>query len=303
MTPKQVWAEAKQRHKTNPSKCFQRYIREVYAEIDPRESIVSLKRAGARVEKISRAEAEYLILRYEWLSEGKADNACGRGASAFYGLKIGDEIIGADVFGVGTSHEALNICGEKYIPQTVSLMRGCCVYFAPKNAPSFLTREAMRQASAAHGWNIFVAYADEDAGELGQIYHAVGWKYIGQGSGRPKGNVHLNWRKPDGTEVSSQTVHKKNLTKREMFARGWEVIPVRPKKRFVWFEGTPAQRLELESKCRYPFLDYPTRDGSERGKCPICGAVFPSNRQRRKHCLQVHSTQEVRYRRVNSAAC
>ena len=25
MTPAQVWAEAKQRHKTNPAKCFQRY--------------------------------------------------------------------------------------------------------------------------------------------------------------------------------------------------------------------------------------------------------------------------------------
>lgn len=251
MTPNQVWAEAKQRHKTNPSKCFQRYIREVYAEIDPREPIASLARAV--VEPISRTEAESLILRYEWLGN------CGRGASAFYGLKIGDELIGAAVFGVGTSHEARNICGETYIPQTASLMRGCCVHFAPKNAPSFLTREATRQASVAHGWKIFVAYADEEAGELGQIYRAVGWKYIGQGSGRPNGNVHLNWRKPDGTEVSSQTVHKQNLTKRQLFALGWEVIPVRPKKRFVWIEGTVAQRSELEARCRYSFLPYPKR--------------------------------------------
>ena len=285
MTPAQVWAEAKQRHKTNPAKCFQRYIREVYAEIDPREPIASLD--GATVEPISKTEAESLILRYEWL------RSCGRGASAFYGLKIGDELIGADVFGVGTSHEALNICGEKYIPQTVSLMRGCCVHFSPKNAPSFLTRAATQQASADYGWKIFVAYADEDAGEHGQIYRAVGWEYIGQGSGRPNGNVHLNWRKPDGTEVSSQTVHKKNLTKRQLFALGWEVIPVKPKKRFVWFEGSSKEVADLKSKCRYPFLPYPTRDGSERGKCSICGAVFPSNRQLRKHIAQVHGADAV----------
>jgi hypothetical protein len=284
MTPKQVWLEAKQRHKTNPSKCFQRYIREVYMEIDPRAPIASLD--GAVVEPISRTDAESLIHRYEWLGD------CGRGASAFYGLKIGDELIGANVFGVGTSHEARNICGKEYIPQTVSLMRGCCVHFAPKNAPSFLTREATRQASAAYGWKIFVAYADEDAGERGQIYQAVGWKYIGQGSGRPKGNVHLNWRKPDGTEVSSQTVHKQNLTKRQLFARGWEVVPARPKKRFVWFEGTLAQRSELEARCRYPLLPCPTRDGSKRGECLECGAVFPSNRQRSKHIAREHQEQD-----------
>ena len=74
---------------------------------------------------------------------------------------------------------------------------------------------------------------------------------------------------------------------------GLEVIPVKPKKRFVWFEGSSKEVADLKSKCRYPFLPYPTRDGSERGKCSICGAVFPSNRQLRKHIAQVHGADAV----------
>jgi hypothetical protein len=250
ISPTEVHAEAKRRHNANPSKCFQRYIREVCAEVDPREPIASL--AGARVEKIAKAEAEALILRYEWLGD------CGRGASAFYGLKIGDELLGAAIFGVGTSHQARNICGEKYVPRTASLMRGCCVHFAPKNAPSFLVRHATEQAHVDHGWNIFMAYADSDAGEIGQIYQAVGWKYIGQAVGRPKGSVHLNWRKPDGTEISSQAVHHQNLNKRQLFALGYEPVPVKPKMRYVWFEPR-EEREHLESLCRFPFLPYPKR--------------------------------------------
>jgi hypothetical protein len=220
-------------------------------EVDPREPIATLD--GARVESISKAEAESLILRYEWLGN------CGSGASAFYGLKIGDELLGAAIFGIGTSHQARNICGENYIHQTVSLMRGCCVHFVPKRAPSYLISQATQLASIDHGWKIFLAYADSDAGEVGIVYQRAHWKYIGQGLGRPRGAVHLNWRKPDGSEVSSQNVHHRNLTKRQLFALGWEPIPVKPKMRYVWFEGTPAERKILTTRCRYPFLPYPKR--------------------------------------------
>ena len=257
MSASEVWIEAKRRHEMNPSKCFQRYVREVWAEVEPREPLASLD--GARVEKISKAEAAELILRYEWL------RTCGCGASAFYGLRIGGELLGVEIFGTGTSHEARNICGPKYISQTVSLMRGCCVHYAPKNAPSFLVRSATRQAAADYGWKIFIAYADEEAGELGQIYRAVGWRYIGEGLGRPNGRVHLNWRKPDGTEISSQAAHHQNLTKKQLFASGYRAVPVRPKKKFVWFEGSRAQRRELGSKCRHAFLDYPKRSFKDNG--------------------------------------
>lgn len=238
-------AIAKERFAADPSKCFQRHIRELHSELDPREPIASLD--GATVEKISKAEAEALILKNEWLG------TLGTGAVAFYGLKIAGELLGAAVFGVGSSNEARNVCGEENRALVVTLMRGCCVHYAPKNAPSFLVRYACKLASAEHGWKVFIAYSDPSAGEIGQIYQAANWHFIGAGMGRPQGSVHIGWRTPDGSTISSRS---RRLTKKQCLARGYTPNVEKPKGRWVWFE---AECERLKAQCRYPFQKYPKR--------------------------------------------
>jgi hypothetical protein len=244
-------AVAKERFAAEPSKCFQRHIRELHSELEPREPIASL--AGARVEQISRAEAESLILKFEWLG------TLGRGAVAFYGLKIGSELLGAAVFGVGSSNEARNVCGDENRALTVTLMRGCCVHYAPKNAASFLVRYACKLASEDHGWKIFLAYSDPSAGEIGQIYQAANWHYIGAGLGRPRGSVHIGWRTPDGRIISSRS---RRLTKKQCLARGYALNIEKPKGCFVWFEGDDKELYR--AKCVRRFLPYPKRVLAER---------------------------------------
>ncbi len=240
---------ARERFRLNPVKCYQRHIREVHAEIEQRNQIDSLQ--DAKVIPISKVEASKIILRYEWLG------TLGRGASAFYGLRLDGELLGAICFGVGASQEARNICGRKYIPKTICLMRGACVPWAPKNAASFLIRHACRQAYKEHGFHIFFAYSDPAAGEIGTVYQAANWHYVGQGLGRRKGDVHLDWIGPDGTIVSSH--HKKLRTKRDMFALGYRPMPAIPKRKYVWFEGSPTERQRMRSLCRYPLLPYPKK--------------------------------------------
>jgi hypothetical protein len=251
--PKEIYAIAKKRFGANPQKCFQRHIREIYSELDPREPIPSL--AGATVQQITKAEAESLILRYEWLG------TVGSGASAFYGLKIDGELLGAVIFGTGSSNSARNICGEENRTLAVSLMRGCCVHYAPKNAASFLVRYAVKQASIDHGWKIFFAYSDPAAGEVGQIYAAANWRFVGAGLGRPKGAVHIGWIKPDGATISSRS---RSLTKEQCLARNYTPIAEQPKGRWVWFEGwNKTERALYRSKCLYRFRSYPKRTSSE----------------------------------------
>jgi hypothetical protein len=247
---------AKERFRLNPAKCYQRHIRDVHAEIEPREQIDSLQ--DAEVISTSKTEASKIILRYEWL------RTLGRGASSFYGLSLDGELIGAVCFGVGASPEARNICGAKYIQLAACLMRGACVPWAPKNAASFLIRHACRQAYKDHGWQIFFAYSDPAAGEIGTVYQAANWFYIGQGLGRRKGDVHLDWIAPNGTIVSSH--HKKLRTKKDMFALGYRPMPAIPKRKYVWFEGSPTERQRMRSQCRFPRLTYPKKSdhcGSE----------------------------------------
>jgi hypothetical protein len=230
----------------NPHKCYQRHIRELHGEQMQREQLASLN--GARVESITSAEAGSIILKYEWL------RTMGVGTRSCYGLKLNGELLGVACFGIGGSHEARNICGEQHIEKSVCLQRGACVPWAPKNAASFLIRHACRLAFKEHGWQIFFAYSDPDAGEIGTVYQAVGWNFLGSGLGRRPGACHINWVSPDGTVVSSNRVHKTGMTKRDMFAAGFKPVAARAKGKYVWFE-----QRELKTQCRYAFLPYPKR--------------------------------------------
>ena len=42
-----------------------------------------------------------------------------------------------------------------------------------------MSRHAVKLAHKEHGWEIFYAYADPEAGEIGTVYQASNWKYLG----------------------------------------------------------------------------------------------------------------------------
>jgi len=84
----QIHELAYQRFMLNPRKCYQRHVREAYAEVANRAPIASLD--GAIVEWIANDEAADIIVRYEWLRRmGSSTTAC-------YGLTIGGVMIWAD---------------------------------------------------------------------------------------------------------------------------------------------------------------------------------------------------------------
>jgi hypothetical protein len=277
---------AYQRFMLNPRKCYQRHVREAYAEVAHREPIASLD--GAIVEWITTDEAADIIVRYEWLRRmGSATTAC-------YGLKIGGELIGAVCFGYWTYTQARTICiphwkagldrteqrklidiekrEKTYISRTVCLMRGACVPWAPKNAASFLISHACRQAYLDHGWEIFVAYSDPRAGEIGTVYQASNWFCLGDNVGRT-GKGHADYVK-DATRISTYALSGKagdrllrqlGWTPEQGDKRTWlqnngytpDWSKNAPKLKWVWFEGKDKTRLK--AICRYPFKEYPKR--------------------------------------------
>src|SRR5580692_9420371 len=164
-------ADARKRFDADPSKCYQRHIRELYGASESREQIRSLD--GARVERVTTEEAKSIILKYEWLQ------SMASGTSACYGLKLGDELLGVSCFTRMAGKQARSICGAEHKDRAVSLARGACVPHAPKNAASYLIRNACRLAYQDFGWEIFFAYSDPDAGEIGTVYQAANWRYIG----------------------------------------------------------------------------------------------------------------------------
>jgi hypothetical protein len=204
------------------------------------------------VRAITKREAESIILKYEWLG------TMGRGV-ATYGLDSPMGLLGAAVFGWPSAIESRDICGRENRSLAVCLERGACVHYAPSNASSFLIANAVRLAAQDHDWRIFYAYADPEAGEIGTVYQACNWLYIGQGVGRTPGRLRQDWRLPDGKIVSGRTLRHRGMKSADAKAAGWTLVYRHPKHKYVHLEGSRRERAELMAALRYPVLPYPKR--------------------------------------------
>jgi hypothetical protein len=142
------------------------------------------------IEQISRKDAATIIMRYEWLK------SMPQVGFAYYGLftpgkhVLGSHrLIGAVCFGAGPAINARDFCGAENIDKVVCLERGACAPIRAKNghsdnAASYLITHACKSAYRDYGWGAFYAYSDVAAGEIGTVYQAAGWTYLGQGAGR-----------------------------------------------------------------------------------------------------------------------
>ena len=232
-------------------KAYQREIREQYQRDEPRQQMQNLR--NCRVEQITSEQAKQVILKYEWLG------TMGRSV-ATYGLWTpDDELIGASVFGWPSAVQSRDICGVEHRELAICLERGACVHWAPPNAASFLISQSVKQASRDHGWLIFYAYADPEAGEIGTVYQACNWLYIGQGVGRTPGRLREDWLLPDGSVLTSRSLRHKKMKRTDALAMGWTPVYKHPKHKYVHFEGTKVQRRSLLAALRYPQQGYPKR--------------------------------------------
>lgn len=236
-------------------KAHQREIRERYEREEPRLQMPNLD--GCRVERISSDQAKEVILKYEWLG------TMGRAVACYGLLAADDDLIGVAVFGWPSAVESRDICGRDNRELAVCLERGACVHYAPSNSASFLIANAVKLAARDHGWQIFYAYADPEAGEYGTVYQACNWLYIGQGVGRTPGRLREDWRLPDGKVLSSRSLRHRGMKRPDAIAAGWTPIYRHPKHKYVHFEGTRRQRNSFHAALRYPVLPYPKR-GQQR---------------------------------------
>ncbi|NVM64178.1 hypothetical protein FHW88_002506 [Mucilaginibacter sp. SG538B] len=232
-------------------KSHQRIIRDKKAEQDidckPFDDL-----GDCFVRRITRDESKRIILEYEWLG------TMGR-AFACYGLFKNGVLLGAINFGVPSSHESRNICGLALSPKSICLERGACSHLAPPNAASFFISKAVAMAQKEFGWEIFYAYSDPEAGEIGTVYQACNWYYIGQGVGREPGRLREYFEDLAGNVISERSLRRRKLKKKDLVAHGWKVHYRQPKHKYVWFQGSKSRKAKLISLCRYTIRPYPKR--------------------------------------------
>ncbi len=274
MTDDEVRARARLLMEATPGLCFQNAIRQVRAQLEGVPEGVPTSMAGAWVTAVTREQAQVIILRNEWLA------TMNRRGKAWYGLWFNilgvPTLAGVACFGPGPGSLAQNLCGVENRNKAISLERGACEHWVPKNAASWLIPKAVAMAAKDHGWRIFFAYSDPAAGEIGTVYQACNWHYLGVGNGRggsTRVNRHKNWRHPETKKVmKSRQLRRPNqggkyradgaLVHQDMRDRGYVCFWEYDKARYVWFEGSRSEKKKYRAALRYPIIDvkdYPKR--------------------------------------------
>ena len=179
------------------------------------------------------------------------------------------------------------MCGSQHAEKVISLTRGCCLPWAdpPRrssdgrvhggSAASFLISAACREMTKK-GYNIFVAYADPQAGEQGVIYQSLGWSFCGFTNPTEK------FRRPDGKVFDARNVHlltrdrrfgklrykrTRQQQKELLISEGCEFFKDDARKlRYVGFYGDKRTKRLLRAALRWEVLPYQKRESSPKDR-------------------------------------
>ncbi len=161
-------------------KAHQRIIREKKQKTDlgglfgyP-ESIIK----EAKIKETNYVTAKKIIEEYEWLGT--------MGTTQFhFGIYYRGVCAGVVCFGYfqamntnSGGHPYAPYVGEKFAKFGIQLTRGACVHWAHKNTGSKLISTGLRKISEK-GYKYVIAFSDPEAGEIGTLYQATNWYYLG----------------------------------------------------------------------------------------------------------------------------
>lgn len=176
-------------HKENYSlpHCYQYQIRLQNLEKDLVESGVSEQET--RLLRVSDFEFKYIdkgdsvncqkikefIERHEWLGS-MPHRPTHRFIASYKGI-----IAGAIV--MSTPNAFSNLLGKENRDLEKLVSRGACISWSPKNLASALIMYSIRWMVKNTPYRFFTAYSDVEARELGTVYQACNFLYLGQNSG------------------------------------------------------------------------------------------------------------------------
>jgi len=226
--------------------------------------------AKAAVRPISRESAEAVILKYEWLGVMPAVTwHC-------FGIFFDDLLAGAVVYGPEYSENLGRVSRERGLPaadwskfgyegKMILLSRGACVHWAHPHSASKLIRRSMDLLPAR--FEVVTATVDEAAGEIGTIYQACGFDYVGSMRDR---NPKVNSRRldRDGWLIKGRILGSRSLRQLVGSSRREDVlarfpdavfVPQHAKHRYFAFRGSASAKRRNRAAIAHLIQPYPKR--------------------------------------------
>jgi hypothetical protein len=230
-----------------PRKAHQRIMRERRAAEDrdlPRD--VNIRTAEVRA--ITIAEATAIIQQYEWLGSMPAvSRYC-------FGIFFGGELGGAVVYG-DEAGENLRVWDRYgYTGKIIALSRGACVHWAHPHSGSKLIRRSMDLLPEQY--TVITATVNATAGEIGTVYQACGFDYVGVMRQGGRALIHAN-----GTAMSERQAGRLARTQgaRALARLGFDVTSVPRRARYFAFRGSAAERKRNRAAISDQIKSYPKR--------------------------------------------
>ncbi|GAI67890.1 unnamed protein product [marine sediment metagenome] len=222
---------------------------------------VDLELGNTILKPITREVAKPFIEKYEWLGQ-LGTFKFGYGLFFPYKSGIGHKLGVAICFSKTTTWQAeVSICGEEYRDKVILLCRGAAANWAVKNANSYAIAQTLKAVERDTDYRIILAYSDRRAGEVGTIYQALNWLFIGWGA---EGTDHVPAGLVDPTDMRFHTrgLPKELKSKSSLLKAGYEVLDVKRanKGRYITFLGSRKERKELMEVLRFKILPYPKRE-------------------------------------------
>ncbi len=244
-------------------KAHQRIIRERRASEDSDADLFGRWWRGidARIENAEIREVSYdtawaIIEKYEWL--GSMPGMIWHCYGIFFSGCCG----GVVVYGPEYA-ENLGVWNKYgYTGKIIALLRGACVHWANPNAASHLIRGSMRLLPAKY--QIITCTTDRTAGEIGTIYQACGFDFVGPMSRGKRASIKAhdsNSSTHVGRATSARHLGRKYGTQgyKALRAMGIDVEEVPGKGRYFAFRGPRAAKKKHRAAIRHIIKPYPKR--------------------------------------------
>ena len=230
-----------------PHKAHQRVLREQHAA-----AANSMGRTAdistAVVRPITIAEAKAIIVQHEWLGTMPAvTRHC-------YGIFFADELGGVVVYGDEPA-ENLGVWDRYgFTGRIITLARGACLHWAHPHAASKLIRSSMRLLPERY--TVVTATVDGRAGEIGTIYQAAGFDYVGVMRQGGRALVRVN-----GKHMSERQAGRLAGTRgaRALGKLGFDAISMPRRARYFAFRGGKQERRRDRAAIAHLLQPYPKR--------------------------------------------
>ena len=214
--------------------------------------------------------------------------------------KKNDMICGAII--MATPNAFSNILGKDNRNLEKLISRGACISWGPKNLGSWLIMQSIKWMIKNTEFRVFTAYSDPEAYELGTIYQALNFTYLGQSNGvikqyRDPENLAKGWFSDRNFRHNSHYrvyAEKVGISKEQWkkwtkkYSPNWEIIPVGVKKKVKEQERLYRESCEfrvVKPKHKYCYILGENKRETKRlrglfeeNNPKLIGLPYPKNR-------------------------